>query len=422
MKRRPLSRRGFPTEYRTDSRRNSRKLLWWKDDQLNLFEWIIDTSGFPPRWLCGGGWQDDPWVGWLHIVSDLVTWASYILIPLVLAYFKFGRKDIRLPPVFFLFIAFIFSCGTVHLIEAVIFWWPIYRLSAFVKLVTAVVSLLTVFGMIRVMPKAMTLPSLQRLNDRLKERAVQQEEMLLQLQQSNDDLDAFAYIASHDLKSPLRGVAQLASWIEEDLGQEIGTDVKAHLGILRGRVRRMESLLNDLLDYSSVGRQSTVVNRISLSELTDDVLDLIDCPNGFQIHQQWDDDPYIEAPKPAIKMILMNLITNALKHHDRSTGRVLVSANVRGDDVILRVLDDGPGIDQDFHETIFEPFKTLKSRDETEGTGLGLSIVRKMARRLGGRVSVESQAPAKRGCCVVVTLPQQSSPDLTDNDGGELNV
>jgi PAS domain S-box-containing protein len=127
---------------------------------------LFDTSGFPPRWQCGA-WT--PGHGWLHILSDVGIWAAYSAIPLVLAYYLLRR---RLPfrGVQFLFIAFILSCGLTHLIEALIFWWPAYRLAGVVKLFTAVVSWLTVFALIRVTPKIMTLRASTELEAEITDR------------------------------------------------------------------------------------------------------------------------------------------------------------------------------------------------------------------------------------------------------------
>ncbi len=105
-------------------------------------------------------WQESPWLGWLHILADLGVWSAYLAIPIVLWYFVKRRKDLPFRKVFLLFGAFIFACGTTHLMEAVIFWWPGYRLAGAIKLLTALVSWATVFALVRVVPGvlAMRLP------------------------------------------------------------------------------------------------------------------------------------------------------------------------------------------------------------------------------------------------------------------------
>ena len=121
---------------------------------------LFDTSDFPDRWRCGQ-WSD--FHGWLHIVSDIAVFGAYVTIPFVLLYFLRRRKDVPFPKVFLLFVAFVFACGTVHLIEATIFWWPIYRVSAVMKLITAIVSWATVIGVVRILPSAIKMRSAAEL-------------------------------------------------------------------------------------------------------------------------------------------------------------------------------------------------------------------------------------------------------------------
>ena len=131
---------------------------------FDFFRNLLDTSDFPARWYCGN-WSDS--LGWLHIGSDLAIWAAYFAIPVVLLYFARRRDDLPLRRIFFLFAAFIVACGTTHLIEAVIFWQPVYRLSGLVKLITAVVSWATVIALIKNVPKVLHYPSLDANNQRL---------------------------------------------------------------------------------------------------------------------------------------------------------------------------------------------------------------------------------------------------------------
>ncbi len=112
---------------------------------VNLISWLLDESNFPARWNCGN-WSDG--LGWLHIVSDLGVWTAYLAIPCVLGYFTLRKRDLHFRRIFLLFGAFIFACGTTHLMEAIIFWHPVYRLAGVIKLATAVVSWATVLAMI----------------------------------------------------------------------------------------------------------------------------------------------------------------------------------------------------------------------------------------------------------------------------------
>jgi hypothetical protein len=119
---------------------------------IDFFRELLDTSDFPARWYCGN-WT--PGHGWLHILSDLGVWSAYVAIPLVLGYFFWRRKDLPFRKIFLLFGAFIFACGTTHLMEAIIFWWPAYRLAGLIKLVTATVSSFTMLALVPVVPRVL---------------------------------------------------------------------------------------------------------------------------------------------------------------------------------------------------------------------------------------------------------------------------
>ncbi len=150
-----------------------------------MFEFLsnlFDTSDFPPRWHCGA-WS--PWHGWLHILSDLGVWSAYLAIPCVLGFFIVRRKDLPFRRVFLLFGAFILACGSTHLMEAIIFWWPAYRLAGAIKLFTALVSWATVFALVGVVPKALALRSPEELQREVDQRRRAEDA----LQRSHDELE-----------------------------------------------------------------------------------------------------------------------------------------------------------------------------------------------------------------------------------------
>jgi two-component system, cell cycle sensor histidine kinase and response regulator CckA len=136
---------------------------------------LFDPSGFPPRWRCGV-WTDAH--GWLHILVDLGVWSAYVAIPCVLVWFVRKRRDLPFRTVFWLFGAFILACGSTHLMEAIIFWWPAYRLAGLIKLFTAVVSWATVIALIPTVPKALLLRSPESLEREIVERKRAQSELL----------------------------------------------------------------------------------------------------------------------------------------------------------------------------------------------------------------------------------------------------
>ncbi|MEO8498825.1 MAG: hypothetical protein ABI614_27505 [Planctomycetota bacterium] len=147
---------------------------------------LLDTEGFPPRWQCGSAWTAGH--GWLHILSDFAIFGAYAAIPIVLAYFILRRKDFPFPPVMWLFVAFIALCGIGHLVEGTIFWWPWYRLSGVIKAATAIASWVTVAALVRVMPLAIRIPGLAKLNAVLQREVKQRQEVEVALLARADEL------------------------------------------------------------------------------------------------------------------------------------------------------------------------------------------------------------------------------------------
>lgn len=225
-----------------------------------------------------------------------------------------------------------------------------------------------------------------------------------ELAASNAELEQFAYAASHDLKAPLRAIDNLSQWIAEDLGVEANPAVQEHLSLMRQRVRRMSRLLDDLLAYSRVGRQQHASETVRLEELLMELVEsLKPARPGFSFELQCKVAPFECAATP-FRQVLQNLISNAMKHHDRDDGRILVEAADLGASVSVTVTDDGPGIDPRFHERIFQVFQTLKPRDQVEGSGIGLALVRKILDVHGGSVRVESELG--KGASFQITWPK----------------
>ena len=213
-----------------------------------------------------------------------------------------------------------------------------------------------------------------------------------QLTRSNRELDQFAYVTSHDLRAPLRGIANLASWIEEDLGpQAVTAEAKKMLELLRGRVTRMEGLIDGILEYSRVGRTKHQVEEVDVARLLRETVDLIAPPAAARV-VIGDGMPTLRTSRLQLQQVFMNLIANAIKHAGRPDVTVTVTTAHAGPyQVEFRIADNGQGIDPQYHEKIFVIFQTLAARDKVEGAGVGLSLVKKIVESHGGIILVESQ-------------------------------
>jgi len=221
------------------------------------------------------------------------------------------------------------------------------------------------------------------------------------LARSNADLEQFVYAASHDLRAPLRTIGQLADWIEEQVPGEGTEKIREYLALLRQRVGRMETLIGDLLEYHRAEHAATAPIRVDTTSLVRNLATLLAPPDEFRIHAE-PGLPVFEAPRAPLELVLRNLISNAIKHHDRRDGRVSVSGRRLDGFYEFVVADDGPGIPRDHQERIFGMFQQLKPRDRLEGSGIGLALVRKIVVRHGGAIRVVSDG---RGAAFHFTWP-----------------
>ncbi|MEM9386010.1 MAG: ATP-binding protein [Pseudomonadota bacterium] len=227
----------------------------------------------------------------------------------------------------------------------------------------------------------------------------------LELEHANTELEQFAYIASHDLRAPMRSIDSLAEWIAEDLQGQTPEEATDKLDMLRGRVQRLEALLDDILLYSRVGKMKEAPREVDVGALLREVIAEVAAPEDFTISVA-PEMPTLQTAATPLRQIFGNLISNAVKHHDKIAGTIeIAAADSTNDEVTFSVTDDGPGIDPRYHERVFKMFQTLKSRDVVEGSGLGLSIVQKLVRWQGGRCWIDSQA-GRRGTGVHFTWPR----------------
>ncbi|MEG3850130.1 PAS domain S-box protein [Microcoleus sp. herbarium19] len=209
------------------------------------------------------------------------------------------------------------------------------------------------------------------------------------LRKRNLELDQFAYVVSHDLKAPLRAIANLSSWIEEDLSDSMTEDTLHQMNLLRGRVHRMEALIEGLLQYSRVGRIQVASETVKVEKLLTEIIDSLAPPSGFEVKIEPGMPTFVTERLP-LQQVFANLISNAIKHNRGESGHVKISVKELEDFYEFFVADDGPGIAPQYHDKVFVIFQTLEARDKVENTGIGLSLVKKIVEGQGGSISLES--------------------------------
>jgi len=224
------------------------------------------------------------------------------------------------------------------------------------------------------------------------------------LEKRNQELDQFAYVVSHDLKAPLRAIANLSQWIEEDISDSLNDENRHQMKLLRGRVHRLEALLNGLLQYSRVGRIATEAELVDVKALLYEVLNSIAPPPQVTI-TIGSEMPTLLTQRLPMFQVFSNLLSNAIKHHDRLDAQVTISVVDKDQFYEFAVTDDGPGIAPQYHEKVFGIFQTLKARDQVENTGVGLAIVKKIIDSFAGDIHLESQEG--QGATFRFTWPKQ---------------
>ena len=221
----------------------------------------------------------------------------------------------------------------------------------------------------------------------------------------SNDFEDFIYLISHDVRSSVRALLELPQWIVEDL-EEAGFPIEGSLAtsiaMMNRHTGRLDRMLVDLLTFSRVGRMQEVVEN-DIAQALEQVLDEIKLPGNFEfVHRLT--ARHVTMGERDLLTLLDALLRNAVKHHDRDDGRIVIATAHQGTDFVLTIADDGPGIDEEHRERVFGAMRTLRARDEVEGSGMGLTTVRKIAGFYGGTATLAA-SPYGRGTLVEVRVP-----------------
>ena len=231
---------------------------------------------------------------------------------------------------------------------------------------------------------------IKRLNEELEKRVI---ERTAQLQATNQELEAFSYSVSHDLRAPLRAIDGFSRILLEDYPDKLDDEGKRFLNIIRTNTQKMGQLIDDLLAFSRLGRQEMNLSDIGMTELAKGVFEEIK-PAGTERALQFNINslPIAQGDHSLMKQVFVNLLTNAIKFTRPKENSVIeVGGSNGGDENIYYVKDNGIGFDMQYVDKLFGVFERLHSSEEFEGTGVGLAIVHRIIHRHGGRVWAEGK-------------------------------
>ncbi|MBN8822563.1 MULTISPECIES: ATP-binding protein [unclassified Spirosoma] len=365
---------------------------------IDFFRRLTDSSDWPPRWFCGN-WTD--FHGWLYIGSDLMIWLAYMVIPLILVRYLFVKKGVPLPGVFWLFGAFILLCGLTHLLDAIIFWVPIYRISALVRFLTGLVSIATVLALFRYFNEAVGLRTSKEYERELSFR----QQAVLELTRSNEELQQFAYVASHDLQSPLKTIFNYLNLLNNKYTPQLSEDARKLITISMSAAERMRTLIDDLLDFSRVG-SNVVFTQVHLNQIVADILE--EQQEEIQASGAKLDVgplPILTAHPTDLKQVFQNLISNSLKYRKPGVSpQITIRAVDESDQFCFAIRDNGIGIEPQYFDRVFQIFQRLHGRHEYSGTGIGLATCKKVVHIYGGQIWIESEPNV--GSTFFFTIPK----------------
>ncbi|WP_051663850.1 sensor histidine kinase [Dyadobacter crusticola] len=494
---------------------------------------LLSTANWPARWNCGT-WSDLH--GWTYIVSDLFIWAAYFAIPLLLIRVVVKRKDLPFSKIIWLFGAFIILCGLTHLTDAAMFWWPAYRLNVLIRLLTALVSIFTVFSLYNILPQILSLRSVDELEKEINERKLVEQKLaesefllseagriarvggweldvetkqsswsktiyeiyevpydyqirpqeameffpgpykkimedalhgaysegkgwdielqlitgrqnrkwvrshgepfydqhgkmthirgvfmdidsyknneaalkqtIADLERSNDNLQQFGYVASHDLQEPLRKIQAFCDLLTKRYAGQLGEGM-TYLHRMHSAAARMSALIQDLLAFAKISTRQQTTMPVAIEAVVQGVLGDLDLAV-----QETDAEiiigplPTIDGDKTQLGQLFQNLIGNALKFRNaevppliRISSVTIPARNLPASINLVRespvyyqidVADNGIGFDQKYADRIFQVFQRLHGKSEYSGTGIGLAICEKVVANHGGAITASS--------------------------------
>ncbi len=228
------------------------------------------------------------------------------------------------------------------------------------------------------------------------------EHLLQKLKHQNEQLNDYAHLVSHDLKSSIRSLSALLSWIKEDCGEKIGEESVGNLNLMEEKIVKMDKFLEDIINYSEIGVKSLKTITVDIDELVNKTIQNIDIPNNISVVVK-SKLPVLKADARRLRQVFHNLISNAVNFNNKEIGLVEIGVEETEDLYTFSIQDNGHGIPKEYHEKIFNTFTTLGYQERA--TGMGLSIVKRVLDLYGGEIWLESEV--NNGATFYFTIPKK---------------
>lgn len=382
---------------------------------LDYLDKLLRVQGLPPHGFC---LLWDPTLVWTHVVADLLIGLSYFSIPVVLAAFVIRRGDVRFRWAIWMFAAFIMACGATHLFAIVTLWVPAYGIQGLIKLVTAVVSVVTAITLWFLLPRAIALPTPAQLSLANEKLSLRVEERNLAFQSlQNEVIERQRVEAMLHQAQKMEAVGQLTGGIAHDFNNLLtivvaNLDLAARLPAPDPRLgkalhnamegaSRAARLTHQLLAFSR--RQPLLAEPVDINIVVSGMSELIKRTLGPDIRLRIDLDPAAGRVMVDVGQTENAILNLALNARDAMTGGGDLTLATRSADgrTFVLVSDTGTGMSQEVIEHAFEPFYTTK--DVGKGSGLGLSQVYGFTKQSGGEVDIESEVG--KGTTIIISLP-----------------
>ncbi|HEX8460905.1 MAG TPA: ATP-binding protein [Segetibacter sp.] len=372
-------------------------------DIQDFFQGLFATNKWPARWNCGE-WSN--FHGWVYITSELMIWIAYFLMPvLILKYLSTKRMIIKFQKVYVLFASFILLCGSTHFLDAMMFWIPMYRFNALVRLATGIVSLFTVYHLVKILPDVFK----QKTNIELENEIIRRMEAESKLAEANKNLETFAYVASHDLQEPLRKIKFFSQRIKDLQVKIIDEKSEDYLQKVIASTERMQKMVKDILTLSTLSSE-LVFNDVSTGKAVLEAMQNLEIrilESGAVINLN--ELPAVRGNEEYLSLLFMNLIGNSIKF-SKEKPVIDIYGETKDGKAVIYVKDNGIGMDESNTNNIFETFQRLHGKSQYEGSGIGLSICKKIVQLHGGTINVKSKLG--EGSTFIIVLTNAENPEV----------